>query len=153
MIDGVECRVVEDREIKNGRLVELTRDYFAIDSVTNDVYYMGEDVDVYRNGKVVGHGGGWLSGIKGARFGLMLPSSPKVYQRFYQEQAPGVAMDRIEVLAVDERVTTPAGTFEKCVHVVETSPLEKRLKDHKVYCPAVGMVRDAGMSLVKYGTK
>ena len=152
-IDGVECRVVEDREMKNGKLVELTRDYFAIDSVSNDVYYMGEDVDVYKKGKVVGHAGAWLSGVKGAKFGLMLPGHPKVGQRFYQEQAPGVGMDRIEVLAVDERVTTPAGGFEKCVHVVETSPLEKGVKDHKVYCPGVGMVRDAEMSLVKYGVK
>src|ERR1035438_8599277 len=47
-IDGVETRVVEDRELKNGQLVELTRDYYAIDSVTNDVYYFGEDVDVYK---------------------------------------------------------------------------------------------------------
>lgn len=152
-IDGVECRVVEDREMKNGQLVELTRDYFAIDSVTNDVYYMGEDVDVYKNGKVVGHGGTWLSGVKGAKFGLMLPGAPKVGQRFYQEQAPGAAMDRVEVLAVDERVSTPAGTFANCIHVVESNPLEPGLKDHKVYCPSVGLVRDAAMSLVKYGSK
>src|SRR6516225_4671492 len=33
-IDDVETRVVEDREIKNGQLVELTRDYYAIDSLT-----------------------------------------------------------------------------------------------------------------------
>ena len=33
-IDGVETRVVEDRETRNGKLVELTRDYYAIDSVT-----------------------------------------------------------------------------------------------------------------------
>src|SRR5438309_11735619 len=31
-IDGVETRVVEDREMKKGALVELTRDYDAIDS-------------------------------------------------------------------------------------------------------------------------
>src|SRR5262245_14941319 len=54
-IDGVETRVVEDREMKNGALVELTRDYYAIDSASNDVYYFGEDVDVYKNGKVVSH--------------------------------------------------------------------------------------------------
>src|SRR5207248_10329241 len=48
-IDGVETRVVEDRELKNGKLAELTRDYYAIDSATNDVYYFGEDVDVYKN--------------------------------------------------------------------------------------------------------
>src|SRR5579864_7524785 len=36
VIDGVETRVIEDRETKSGQVVELTRDYYAIDSVTND---------------------------------------------------------------------------------------------------------------------
>src|SRR4051812_19494854 len=71
-IDGVETRVVEDREEKKGRLVELTRDYYAIDATNNDVYYFGEDVDVYKNGKVAGHEGAWLSGVKNAKFGLMM---------------------------------------------------------------------------------
>ena len=43
--------------MKGGKLVEVTRDYYALDSVTNDVYYMGEDVDVYQNGKVASHAG------------------------------------------------------------------------------------------------
>jgi hypothetical protein len=150
-IDGVETRVVEDREMKSGALVELTRDYYAIDSTTNDVYYFGEDVDVYKNGKVVGHEGSWLSGVKGAKFGLMMPGSPKAGHRFYQEQAPGVGMDRSEILAVNEKVTTPAGTFDRCVHVIETSPIEKGLKDHKWYAPGVGQVRDGKLPLVKYG--
>src|ERR1043165_3089993 len=57
VIDGVQTRVVEDRESKGGQLTELTRDYYAIDARTNDVYYFGEDVDVYKNGKVVSHKG------------------------------------------------------------------------------------------------
>ena len=150
-IDGVETRVVEDRELKDGKLVELTRDYYAIDSQTNDVYYFGEDVDVYKNGKVAGHEGSWLSGVKGARFGMMMPGRPKVGQRFYQEQAPGVGMDRFEIVADQEKVVTPAGTFEKCIHVVETSPLEKGFKDHKWYAAGVGQVKDGEMLLVKCG--
>ncbi|MBZ5620570.1 MAG: hypothetical protein LAQ69_17870 [Acidobacteriia bacterium] len=153
VVDGVEARVVEDRETKNGQLIELTRDYYAIDSATNDVYYMGEDVDVYKNGKVVGHGGAWLSGVNGARFGLMMPAAPKPGQKFYQEQAPGVGMDRAEIVSGQERVVTPAGVFEKCIHVHETSPLEKGAGEHKWYAAGVGPVKDAEMLLVKYGTK
>jgi hypothetical protein len=150
-IDGVETRVVEDREMKNGQLIELTRDYYAIDSVTNDVYYLGEDVDVYKNGKVTGHEGAWLSGVNGAKFGMMMPGAPKPGQKFYQEQAPGVGMDRFEIVSVTERVVTPAGTFENCVHVVESSPLEKGLHDHKWYASGVGQVKDAEMVLVSVG--
>jgi len=153
VIDGVETRIVEDRELKNGNLVELTRDYYAIDSQTGDIYYFGEDVDVYKNGKVVGHEGSWLSGVKGARFGLMMPAKPKVGQKFYQELAPGVGMDRVEILSDHDKVVTPAGTFESCIQVVESSPLEKGLKDHKWYAAGVGQVKDAEMVLVKYGMK
>jgi hypothetical protein len=153
VVDGVETRVVEDRETKNGQLIELTHDYYAIDSVTNDVYYMGEDVDVYKNGKVVGHEGAWLSGVKGAKFGLMMPAAPKPGQKFYQERAPGVGMDRCEIVSVEERVVTPAGAFEKCIHIHETSALEKGASEDKWFAPGVGPVKDAEMLLVKYGTK
>src|SRR5262249_32405240 len=45
VIDGVETRIVEDRETRKGQLIELTKDYYALDSATNDVYYFGEEVD------------------------------------------------------------------------------------------------------------
>jgi hypothetical protein len=152
-IDGVETRVVEDREMKGSQLVELTRDYYAIDSATNDVYYFGEDVDIYKGGKIVSHAGSWRSGVNGAKFGLMLPARPQVGQRFYQELAPKIAMDRAEIVSITTTVSTPAGKFEKCVHIAETNPLEKGKTDHKWFAPGVGMVKDAGMVLVKYGPK
>ena len=83
----------------------------------------------------------------------MMPAAPKVGQKFYQELAPGVAMDRVEIVSVDEKLTTPAGTFEKCVHVRETSPLEKLLRDSKWYTSRVGQVKDGKMVLVRYGAK
>ena len=152
-IDGVETRAVEDCETKDGAVVELTRDYYAIDQATNDVYYFGEEVDVYRGGKVVSHEGSWLSGVKGAKFGLMMPGTPKTGQRFYQEQAPGVGMDRAEIVAIDEQVNTPAGAFAGCVHVVETSALEKGQRDHKWYARSVGPVKDGKLTLTGYGSR
>ncbi len=153
VIDGVETRIMEDRETKNGKLVELTRDYFAIDRETNDVYYFGEDVDVYKNGKVTGHSGSWLSGVKGAKFGMMMPGKPQVGQRYYQELAPGVGMDRFEILSDKETVVTPSGRYENCLHVVETSPIEKTLKDHKWFAAGVGQVKDEEMLLVRQGAR
>jgi hypothetical protein len=152
MVDGVETRVVEDRETTNGKLSELTRDYYAIDPVTNDVYYFGEDVDGYNNGKVVDHEGSWLSGVKGAKFGLMMPANPKLGQRFYQELAPGVGMDRVEIESLSDSIKTPAGTFTKAIHVIETSDLEKG-KTEKWYVSGIGPVKDAEMVLVRHGMK
>jgi hypothetical protein len=152
VIDSVTTRVVEDRESHDGNLSELTRDYYAIDSVTNDVYYFGEDVDVYKNGKVVSHEGSWMSGMKNAKFGLMMPANPTVGQRFYQEQAPGIGMDRAEIKSKSASLVTPAGKFTNVVYVVENSPLEIG-SSKKWYAAGVGPVKDDDMVLAKYGMK
>jgi hypothetical protein len=78
----------------------------------------------------------------------MMPGSPALGARYYQEQAPGTAMDGAEVLSLTERVTTPAGAFENCLRTRETSSLEPRAKEYKVYAPGVGIIRDGHPVLV-----
>lgn len=146
-VDGVTTRVIEEYEEADGRLVEISRNFFAIEPATGDVYYFGEEVDIYKNGAIDNHAGAWLSGANGAHFGLGLPGRPSVGERYYQEIAPGVAMDRGEIISLDEQVATPAGTFEHCLHVKETTPLEKSI-GHKWYAPNVGLIKDDDMVLV-----
>jgi hypothetical protein len=76
-VDGVEVGVLEERETKNEKLIEVSRNFFATDKKTGDVYYFGEDVDNYKDGKIVNHESAWRSGDHGARFGLMVPGAPK----------------------------------------------------------------------------
>jgi len=152
-IGDYEARVVEERETNNGALAEVSRNYFAIHKTTRDVFYLGEDVDVYKNGKIVDHEGAWLHGTGGAKFGMMMPGQPQAGQRYYQEIAPKVAMDRAEILTIDEKVMTPAGTFERCVRAEETTPLEPGDKGLKVYAPGVGLIKDGSLELVSYKKK
>jgi hypothetical protein len=147
-VDGVATGVLEEREEKDGQLIEVSRNYFATDPHTGDVYYFGEDVDNYKDGKVINHDSAWLAGEKGARFGLMMPGKPRVGDRFYQEIAPKAALDRVEVVSVDETVKTPAGTFHHCVHLRETTPLEPDVS-HKYYAPGVGMIKDDDFELAE----
>jgi len=150
MVDGVETRVVEERETKNGQLIEVARNYFAISRRTNDVFYFGEDVDMYKDGKVANHDGSWLSGVNGGKFGLMMPGRPLVNASYYQEVVPNVAMDRATIMSTTETVKTPAGEFANCLKMKETTPLES-LTEYKYYAPGIGMVSDGKMSLVKAG--
>jgi len=151
MVDGVECRVVEEKETQGGKIVEISKNYYAISKKTGSVYYLGEDVDVYKDGKVTGHPGTWHSGVKGAKFGLMMAGTPLVGGKYYQEIAPANdAMDRAEILSVSETVVTKAGTFKNCLKTEETTPLEKG-KTHKWYAPGVGLVGEDKMRLVEYG--
>jgi len=147
-IDDVAAGVLEERETRNGKLVEVSRNFMATDRNTGDVYYFGEDVDNYKDGKVVGHESAWRAGIGGARFGLMIPARPVVGQMFYQEIAPRVAMDRVEVISIDETVKTPAGTFDHCVHLRETTPLERDVS-HKYYAAGIGIIKDDEFELAE----
>lgn len=147
-VDGVTTGILEERETKNGTLAEVSRNFMATDRNTGDVYYFGEDVDNYKNGKVVNHESAWRAGINGARFGLMIPAKPLVGQKFYQEIAPKVAMDRVEVVSTNDTVKTPAGIFEHCVHLRETTPLERDVS-HKYYAPGVGIIKDDAFELAE----
>jgi hypothetical protein len=151
LVDGVETRVVEERESKGGQLAEVSRNFFAFNTADRSVYYFGEEVDIYRDGKVVDHEGAWESGKNGARFGLMMPDQPEIGARFYQEIAPGVAMDRAEIVGLHETLKTPAGEFKDCLKVAETNPVEGGGKEHKLYAPGIGIIKDASLVLVEYG--
>ena len=150
-IDGVTTRVVEERETKDGRLVEVSRNYFAMSTRTNAVFYFGEDVDAYKDGKVENHEGSWIAGQNGARFGLMMPGLPLVKARYYQEIAPRIAMDRAEIVSLTETLQTPAGTFTGVLKTIETSQLEPGPGEAKYYAAGVGLLQDGSLKLVKYG--
>jgi len=151
VVDGVETRVVEERESEDGEIVEISRNYYAFSTKDNGVYYFGEDVDEYEDGKVAKHGGSWHAGENGARFGLMMPGAPAVGMRWYQELAPGVAMDRSEVVSLAEPLDVD-GAVVNCLRTKETSAVEKGT-EFKCYAPLVGLVRDGPCKLVRHGMK
>lgn len=151
MVDGVTTRVVEEKEWKDGQLYEIARNYFAICEQTKDVFYFGEDVDFYENGKVVKHDGSWLAGVNGNRAGLAMSGKPALKMKYYQELAPGIAMDRAEIVSLDETCKTPAGTFSKCMKVKEGSAIDIMANEYKYYAPTIGLIRDEDLRLVKYG--
>lgn len=148
-VDGVETRIIEEREWKNGALYEISRNFFAMCEATGDVFYFGEDVNFYKGNKVSGHGGSWLAGVKGARAGLIMAGTPKIGMKYYQEMAAGVAMDRAEIVETDGVCDTPAGRFERCLKVKEGSALEPWVTEYKYHAPGVGLIRDEDLRLVK----
>lgn len=151
-VDGVETRVVEERETRDGELVEISRNYFAACTENGSVFYFGEDVDNYENGVVDNHDGSWRAGAAGARAGVMMPGLNLAGARYYQEVAPDVALDRAETLSVSETASTPAGDFANVLKTRETTPLEKGVKEFKLYAPGVGLIRDADLDLVEVVT-
>jgi hypothetical protein len=138
----VEARVIEEREFEDGEIVEISQNWFARCVETGDVFYFGETV--------VGAGGQWRAGENGAQPGIIMPGRYLLGSRYFQEQAPRVAMDRAEHIQMDLEIDVPAGAFEDCVRIRETSPLEPGHKTLKVYCPGVGLVVDNKIELTEY---
>ena len=149
MVDGVETRVIEEYETADGEVIEISRNYFATCVETGSVFYFGEDVDIYEDGEIVGHEGAWRAGEDGAMAGIIMPGTVLVGSRYYQEVAPGVALDRVEHVTMQATVDTPDSTFEGCLEVKETTELEPDAVSIKYYAPDVGLVRDGLLDLVE----
>ena len=147
----VLARVVEEREFVDGEITEVSRNWFARCVQTSDIFYFGEEVDIYEDGEIVDHHGEWRAGVDGALPGLVMPGTFLLGSRYFQERAPGVAEDRGENVEMGLTVEVPAGTFHRCVAVEDTNALDPGSKDLKVYCPKVGLVRDEAIELVERG--
>ncbi len=149
-IGGVETRVVEENESEGGKTVEISRNYFAVCKQTGSVYYFGEEVDIYKNGKISGHEGAWLAEGKN-KPGVAMPGLILLGSRYYQEIAPGIAMDRAEIISTSESLLTPAGTFQNCLKTEETDALKPKEREFKLYAPTIGLIQDEDLLLVKSG--
>lgn len=139
---SVRARVVEEREWEGGELVEVSRNFFARCRERNDVFYFGETVDIYEDGEIVSHDGAWRAGQRRAQPGIVMPGTFLLGARYYQEIAPRLALDRGENTGMGLRIQVPAGRFNRCVEVTETTPLNPSEESLKVYCPGVGLVKD-----------
>jgi hypothetical protein len=150
-VAGVETRVVEEFEAKDGRVVEISRNFFA-QAQDGTVCYFGEDVDIYDGaGNVTSHSGAWRAGVGENRPGIFMPATVEVGQAFQQEIAPGIAEDQAKVIALDETTEVPAGTFEDTATLRDGSPLDGS-SGEKVYARGIGLIVDGPARLTGYSS-
>ncbi len=72
--------------------------------------------------------------------------------KYYQEIAPDVAMDKSEIVGVNETVKVPFGSFNGVIHMKETSDLEPATKaEENLHAPGVGPVIDGDTKLISAG--
>ncbi len=151
-IGRIVTRVVEEREEEDGQLKEISRNFFAVCKEHGDVFYFGEEVDDYENGKIVRHSGAWRADQKDSKAGIIMPGTVLLGARHYQEIAPN-AMDRAEIISDDVTLKTPAGTFKNCIKVEETSGLDPEEKCYKIYAPGIGLIQDEDLLLTGYAPR
>jgi hypothetical protein len=138
--DGIRARVVHDVVTEQGRLLENTFDWYAQDRAGN-VWYLGEATKEYENGKVASTDGSWEAGVDGAQPGIAMPARPRVGLSYRQEYYAGEAEDAAKVLSLDEKAEVPFGSFLRRVLLIrETTRLEPKVLEYKLYAPNVGQV-------------
>jgi hypothetical protein len=140
LVMGITCTVVRDRNYLDNELVEETFDWYAQDKDGN-VWYMGEAVDNYVDGVLDNHYGSWEAGVDGAEPGIVMLANPVIGLQYRQEHYIGQAEDRGKVVAKDESVTVSAGTFDHCLKIEETNPLDKGFLEYKYYARGIGLVK------------
>jgi hypothetical protein len=140
LIAGIRATVVLDQVFVAGKPEEKTFDWYAQDKRGN-VWYLGENSSDYVKGRWVRSDGSWETGVKNAMPGIVMKAAPTVGKPYRQEFYRGHAEDLARVIATNESVTIPYGTFPHALVTSEWTPLEKGVIEHKYYVRGVGNVR------------
>lgn len=144
VIDGVRTVVLWDRDINDGRLLEGELAFHAQDDDGN-VWNMGEYPEEYDDGKIEAPDT-WLSGLAGARAGIMMRREPRVGTSSYlQGWAPKIEFsDRARVFQEGRRDCVPVRCYSDVLVTDETNPLEPNDgHQRKFYAQGVGNIRAA----------
>jgi hypothetical protein len=145
----VRTAVVKDSvtDVRAGRLIEKTIDYFAQDRA-GTVYYFGEDVNEYENGKLVGHSGQWRVGRDVAKPGVLMPAHPKVGDTFRSENIPGIAVEKDRVVAAGLTRKFGGHTYRHVIRIREHATTPKPAEfEFKTYAPGTGVITEANGGL------
>lgn len=112
----------------------------------NAVDYYAEDDD----GNVwwFGREGEWEAGVDGAEAGVAMLARPRVGDGYYEGYRQGVVEDRATVLAVDDTVRVPAGSFGGVVRITVSSALQPGRTTVRLSAPGLGLVEEADGSRV-----
>src|SRR5207244_4085757 len=82
----------------------------------------------------------WEAGVDGAQPGVVVPAHPRPGMHYRQEYRKGVAEDRATILSRREQVEVPAGHFRHALMTSDSTPVEPRVQEYKLYAPGVGPV-------------
>lgn len=144
VIMGVKCIAVVDTVTVDGKLEELTTDWYSQDKQGN-VWYFGEDSKAYKDGKVVSTKGSWIGGVNGAYPGYIMKAKPTVGETYRQEYYKGEAEDMATLVSLSETASVPQGSYKSVRMTKEWSALENPpVIEYKYYAKGIGQIMTTG---------
>ncbi|HTE65758.1 MAG TPA: hypothetical protein VK736_05825, partial [Candidatus Binatia bacterium] len=130
----VETLVSQFISYRDGRILEVTYDYFA-QADDGSVWYFGELVDNYGEGRVANHTGAWLAGEDGPP-GMIMPAEPQQDDVYHPENIPGVVFEEVTVLETGLVADGPLGEITGAIRVREH--LMEGSVEEKIFAPGYG---------------
>lgn len=138
-IDGVRVVAVLDDEVDGGQVSQQSLDYLAEDKDGN-LWYLGGYTEQFEGGRFVSALDAWLSGVKGAKAGLLVQADPKVGTPPYAVAQPDAEEgDVAEVVKVGARRCVPFKCFDD-VLVVREGKASAPDNEFKYYARDVGQI-------------
>ena len=149
VVARVETHVLEHREYVDGALYEVARNFY-VEAADGTVCYFGEDVDFYEGGAVANHDGTWRAGQDGAKPGIIMPATPAAGQAYFQESAPGEAIDQGQVEGY-AAMNIGGQDYDAVLTVLDINPLDGCDEpEPKRYVPGIGEVGDVAVVLMEF---
>ena len=118
----------------DGRIHEVALDWYA-QADDGSVWYFGEDVFNYEDGKVADTEGTWIVGGE-TPAAMIMPAKPAVGNVYRPENAPEVVFEEVRVAKIDQNVAGPSGNISGAIEVSELHMDGKR--EGKIFAPGYG---------------
>ena len=118
----------------DGRIHEVAIDWYA-QADDGSVWYFGEDVFNYEDGKVADTNGTWVAGDT-TPAAMIMPARPQIGNVYRPENAPGIAFEEVRVDKADLQVDGPSGKISGAIEVNELHMDGTR--EGKIFAPGYG---------------
>lgn len=141
VIQGVKTVLVYDHSVGAGQVVQESLDYFAQDK-NGAVWTMGGATEQYEAGRYVAVDEAWLTGVEGARPGILMPANPTAATPAWSvANPPGGSGDAAEFVRIQKRECEPFDCFAD-VLVIREGKRSALDNEFKYYAAGVGQIRN-----------
>jgi hypothetical protein len=130
----VDTAIVQYVAYLDGRIHEVAIDWYA-QADDGSVWYFGEDVSNFEDGKVADTSGTWKAS-DATPAAMIMPANPSVGDVYRPENTPEVVFEEVRVQKVDQTVPGPNGDLHGAIDVMELHM--DGSTEGKVFAPGYG---------------
>jgi hypothetical protein len=121
----VEALVSQYVAFLGGRIHEVAYDFYA-QADDGSVWYFGEYVFNFADGKIVDTHGTWIAGKDGPA-AMIMPADPTIGDVYRPENIPGFVFEEVTVKSVDETLRGPLSRYARTSRRLVTTPRSRSL--------------------------